>query len=295
MPSLESRPSRLKLSPANECIYCGSSGSLSLEHIIPISLGGMIELPAASCESCAIIINDFEGKISGSTLREARAVAGIKTRRPKNRPSSVLVDLRFSGGRKKTVEVAIKEAPITFIAPFFHKLEPRPSFPDELRSYLSFEARHNFGFIEKVRLLKLKHGADGVTVKSTAIRPRDFGRLVWKITIGALWSFANASAADNDIRARVLNPHKQFLSKSAAAVEGNSNSNFQYSDLFSEYSLNPPQFAQIRLNTYSYELHRYIYSSIDFDRQLNLPRYVTRVRNLDQIRLTDEVISPEHS
>lgn len=39
--------------PVNVCIYCGGTGALSDEHIIPFGLGGRWVLPKASCAECA--------------------------------------------------------------------------------------------------------------------------------------------------------------------------------------------------------------------------------------------------
>lgn len=57
------------------CIYCGDSSnseSLTREHIIPKSLGGMLVLPGASCSACQVITSAFEGDNAGKLFRPIR-------------------------------------------------------------------------------------------------------------------------------------------------------------------------------------------------------------------------------
>lgn len=61
--------------PVGECIYCrggGLPGRLTLEHIIRESLGGMLELPEASCHDCQAITAAFEGEDAGKLFRPVR-------------------------------------------------------------------------------------------------------------------------------------------------------------------------------------------------------------------------------
>jgi HNH endonuclease len=61
--------------PVGKCIYCRSDGlprQLTLEHIIPESLGGMLELPEASCHDCQAITSAFEGENAGKLFRPIR-------------------------------------------------------------------------------------------------------------------------------------------------------------------------------------------------------------------------------
>ena len=61
--------------PVGECIYCrggGVPGRLTLEHIIRESLGGMLELPEASCHDCQAITGAFEGEDAGKLFRPIR-------------------------------------------------------------------------------------------------------------------------------------------------------------------------------------------------------------------------------
>src|SRR5438552_18955483 len=61
--------------PIGKCIYCGGDGSpgrLTREHIIPDSLGGMLELPDASCSDCQKITSACEGENAGKIFRPIR-------------------------------------------------------------------------------------------------------------------------------------------------------------------------------------------------------------------------------
>jgi hypothetical protein len=61
--------------PVGKCIYCGDDsnpGRLTIEHIIPESLGGTLELPDASCHDCQVITGAFEGHNAGKLFRPIR-------------------------------------------------------------------------------------------------------------------------------------------------------------------------------------------------------------------------------
>jgi hypothetical protein len=62
-------------SPLGGCIYHISdqpAGPFRLEHIIPESLGGMLELPAASCVACESVTSAFEGENAGKLFLPIR-------------------------------------------------------------------------------------------------------------------------------------------------------------------------------------------------------------------------------
>jgi HNH endonuclease len=79
--------------PVGKCIYCGAADSkLTDEHIIPFSLGGLFILQQASCASCAKITGAFEGAVARSLFGNFRIKHKMPTRRPKERPSHIIVD-----------------------------------------------------------------------------------------------------------------------------------------------------------------------------------------------------------
>lgn len=76
--------------PVGRCIYCGATENLTDEHIIPFSLGGVLILPAASCngrDGCNKKTHRFEGVVARQIFGKFRARHGIQTRRPKERPT----------------------------------------------------------------------------------------------------------------------------------------------------------------------------------------------------------------
>jgi hypothetical protein len=89
--SQTSRPRRYK--PVGKCIYCGSAGPLSMEHVVPFGLAGDLELPAASCSDCAIITGRFEGVVQRSMLGNARIKMNLPSRRKTKRPKLIELEL----------------------------------------------------------------------------------------------------------------------------------------------------------------------------------------------------------
>jgi hypothetical protein len=75
-----------KYPAAGRCIYCGEvKPALTDEHIIPESLGGLLELPDASCSKCQKEINKFEHPIGKRMFGDLRVKRGFPTKRKKER------------------------------------------------------------------------------------------------------------------------------------------------------------------------------------------------------------------
>jgi len=89
--------------PANICIYCGATEpdtKLTTEHIIPLSLGGTMVLPKASCLKCADETKRIEGYAGRHVFQDVRIIHGFPTRRPKERPSHLPLRDSFSPSPK---------------------------------------------------------------------------------------------------------------------------------------------------------------------------------------------------
>ncbi|MBB4429184.1 hypothetical protein GGD66_007784 [Bradyrhizobium sp. CIR48] len=72
-------------SPVGQCIYCGTRASkLKEEHIIPLSLGGNLVLPASSCVDCESITGRFEQEIARHFIWPFRTGMGFPSRKKKN-------------------------------------------------------------------------------------------------------------------------------------------------------------------------------------------------------------------
>jgi hypothetical protein len=80
-----------------KCIYCGATENLTTEHALPESLNGDLMLEAASCRECARITGGFEGRYTGETLKPARTVLGMKTKRKKDRPKEFPIEIIKDG------------------------------------------------------------------------------------------------------------------------------------------------------------------------------------------------------
>lgn len=93
--------------PLNYCAYCGSTGPLSTEHIIPYGLGGELILLKAICETCRTAVSNVEDVVLSKYLCALRSHLSLPARKPQHRPASYKValqrgDLRWS----QTVQAA---------------------------------------------------------------------------------------------------------------------------------------------------------------------------------------------
>jgi hypothetical protein len=116
------------LKPANECIYCGAKvyserpgirrHPLGGEHIVPEGLGGKLELPLASCQSCEEITGaTVEGDVLGNTLKALRA--HLKLRKPGGNPfpKSLPIGVSEVGKKDRIVNIEIDDYPIMLNVP----------------------------------------------------------------------------------------------------------------------------------------------------------------------------------
>ena len=81
---LEAKPPQKIVRSVNRCIYFNEkcdTAYLTDEHIIPDGLGGDIVLERASCKICAAHTGRLEGYILRDTMRDARGVVGLKSRK----------------------------------------------------------------------------------------------------------------------------------------------------------------------------------------------------------------------
>jgi hypothetical protein len=78
---------RYRYPPVGHCIYCSSTGApgetLGEEHIIPLSFGGNLILPLASCRRCAKITGKTEDHCVKGLISTARPHLGIRGRQTK--------------------------------------------------------------------------------------------------------------------------------------------------------------------------------------------------------------------
>lgn len=113
----EMLPKPKRPDPIGYCIYCGSTEDLRKEHVVPYSLGGGAWLPKASCPICADVTSRFEGFIARDILGAFRIRTGAPTRRPKQRPSILPLELIDVDGSRREVEVTPQTHPATLLLP----------------------------------------------------------------------------------------------------------------------------------------------------------------------------------
>jgi hypothetical protein len=99
-----------QLQPAGECIYCGCTVGLSDEHVIPYGLGGDYVLPLASCKQCAATTSRDELKVMRGFMSDARLVAGLPTRRKKQRPTIKSHEFYDQEKTRKMVQLGIPDS-----------------------------------------------------------------------------------------------------------------------------------------------------------------------------------------
>jgi hypothetical protein len=108
-----------RFSGYGRCIYCGSTGKLKDEHIVPFSLGGKAVIEAASCGDCERITSYLDGYLARQIFHEYRAQAGMKSRRPKQRPTELSATIVKSDGTQEVRIFAPKEHPYFLVMPVF--------------------------------------------------------------------------------------------------------------------------------------------------------------------------------
>src|SRR5882724_3367822 len=101
------------------CIYCGRTGSLRDEHIIPHSLGGDTVIAKASCPDCEKITSYLDGYLARDTFNECRSHVGLRSRRPKGRPKTLIASSLRPDGTEVDREFSIKDQSYVLMMPIW--------------------------------------------------------------------------------------------------------------------------------------------------------------------------------
>lgn len=72
---------RLQSKTIGKCIYCGGVDQLTVEHALPLGLGGDLKLKDACCEECRTGIHPFETRFLSNVLGPIRHGRLMKSRR----------------------------------------------------------------------------------------------------------------------------------------------------------------------------------------------------------------------
>jgi HNH endonuclease len=116
------------------CIYCGATGELNDEHIVPLSLGGTAVIEKASCGACEKITSYLDGYLARDIFNEYRSHVGMRTRRPKSRPKTLFASFRRPDGTEVVREFSPKEQPYVLVMPIWNvpgialSKQPTPDF-----------------------------------------------------------------------------------------------------------------------------------------------------------------------
>ena len=188
------RKSRAVYPPANMCIYCGEINvELTLEHIIPESLGGGYELPQASCEACRGITSSFERVCARKMFGWLRKQLGIgKKKNKKKWPENVEIEVELPDGNTIYKLIPAKECLYTLYLCAFE-------LPDILKNLPKSKEFHNVTFWNKNfftdEMLKNFVSKYGVGIYNTGQFVSDeFLRLLAKIAHG--WATAELGAGN---------------------------------------------------------------------------------------------------
>jgi HNH endonuclease len=98
------------------CVYCGSTDTLSTEHIVPRGLGGNILFLRASCEKCRKITQQFETVCMRKNFLYFRVHTGLH-QHPKERPGHF--PLRIGRSDAPPVPVLRSAHPNWLVLPLF--------------------------------------------------------------------------------------------------------------------------------------------------------------------------------
>jgi hypothetical protein len=133
-----------KYDPIGRCVYCGSAGSsggLSDEHIVPLSLGGDAVLKKASCRRCATVTSQIELYLGRSIFHEFRAHVRAPSRR-RRLPSTLSANVSVGDQEVTTREFPAGDQPFALMLPIWdwpgimRQVQPSPDFPVcDVRAY----------------------------------------------------------------------------------------------------------------------------------------------------------------
>jgi hypothetical protein len=161
------------------CVYCGSTDSLTDEHIVPRGLKGPWQLLKGSCKACNQITSAFERSVLRKQFILPRAALGLPTYHPKNRPQEFSFEVEKDGHTEKIV------LPVTACPPVFTMLAlEKPGYIE------NYNYKEGVIMVKGYSLhgpsqtkLKKKLGIEGISYKTSSSGYR-FGQMLAKIAYG---------------------------------------------------------------------------------------------------------------
>jgi len=101
--------------PVGRCIYCGDTGGLRREHIMPYGLAGTMTLLDAVCKACEGATTSIDGYVLNNFLKNPRTIFNMPSR--KGHPETLRVDTRT----KKNIELPAKDCPSLMFLPVMNQ------------------------------------------------------------------------------------------------------------------------------------------------------------------------------
>ena len=178
--------SKLRTTPADACIYCGSKVELSREHVLAYALGGTTTIQRGSCEVCRKITHAFETAVLRGPMQMVRYIQGMPSgTKHRDTPKTIPVKVTMNGKDVK-IDAPRNEAPILLPFPIFEP--PGYLAPSSSQLKLSGVVMGNFG--ADLKEFGKKHGAQQLELKVSSNDAIAFARMIAKT------AYANAYLHD---------------------------------------------------------------------------------------------------
>jgi hypothetical protein len=109
---------RRRIQGIGRCIYCGSTDSLSREHVIPFGLGGDLVLRDATCPTCANETSKLELRLLRGHWWPYRQFLGLPSRRAGEVVPDVSVTINRSDGTRQSASLPMTKQSVAMIFDF---------------------------------------------------------------------------------------------------------------------------------------------------------------------------------
>lgn len=185
--------SKLRTSPANACIYCGSGEQLSREHILAYAMGGTTTIPNGSCESCRQITHAFETAVLRGPMRMVRYIQNLPSgTKHRDIPGTIPVKI-IVNDEVRTIDAPREEAPILLPFPVF---EP-PGYLEPGKTDLQLKGVVTGSFGGDPNEFGKKHGANSIEITVGGFYATAFARMLAKTAYAAAHAYGLLSRLKN--------------------------------------------------------------------------------------------------
>ncbi len=170
---------RASFPPVGRCIFCGSTGDLRREHVVPFGLSGTAVLPKATCADCAEVTSRFEREVMRGPMRAVRVLRKLKSRSKHEKASSTQKLIITRKGNQETVELPLEQYPVILHFPIFSP--PGYLFPEGYEMGVRLEGVATILFGPNPKEVAMRIGVDSISIPSAGDRPVAFARMIAKI------------------------------------------------------------------------------------------------------------------